>query len=573
MIPPDDDPSSRDLDRRRFLAFVSALGAGAALPAAAATADGGITDRSIAEAERLAGLSFTPQERQLMHKGLEEQLEAYEELRRLEIANSVPPAARFFPFEAEPAVETERSGFGAGGGPAEAPPDPEDLAFLPAVALGRLVKAGKLKSVDLTALYLERLRRFDPVLQAVVTLTEGRAMEKAEAADREIAAGVDRGPLHGVPWGAKDLLAARGYPTTWGSAAFKTQVFDEDATVVARLESAGAVLVAKLSMGELAMGDVWFGGTTKNPWKVDQGSSGSSAGSASATAAGLVGFAVGTETLGSIVSPSTRCGVTGLRPTFGRVSRHGAMALTWSMDKIGPLCRSAEDCAAVFAAIHGPDGKDGTVVDRPFVWEPRLEVGKLRVGYVRALFEKEPEKGQEEWHAFDLAALDVLRGLGVTLVPIELPDLPYDALRVILTAESAAAFDDLTRSGRDDLLVRQTENAWPNFFRLGQTIPAVAYLQASRARTLAIRAMEKTLHGFDAYLAPTFGGSNLLLANLTGHPAVVMPNGFRQDGTPTSLTITGQLYGEARLLALAMAYQKATDFHLRRPKVALPAAG
>lgn len=576
MTSPGDLPAlPAGFDRRRFLAFASALGAGAALPEALLAEGKGITDRSIVEAERLSGLSFTAEERKLMKKGLEEQLEAYEALRQVPIANSVPPALRFAPYEAasvEPPPAPAKSPFPEGpSGLTAAPADSEDLAFLPAVTLGRMIKEGKITSVALTRLYLERLRRSDPALQAVVTYTESLAMHLAEVADREIGNdGVDRGPLQGVPWGAKDLLAVRDYPTTWGSNVFKEQQFAENATVVDRLSANGAVLVAKLSLGELAMGDVWYGGTTKNPWKLDQGSSGSSAGPAAATTAGLVGFSLGSETLGSIVSPSTRCGATGLRPTFGRVSRHGAMALSWSMDKLGPICRTAEDCAAVFAAIHGPDGKDGTVVHRPFAWDPALDVRRLKVGYVKEAFEKEPAEGQEEWHGHDLAALDVLRHFGVELVPITLPDLPWNALRVILSAETAAAFDELTRSNRDDGLVRQTEQSWPNYFRLGQTVPAVSYLQANRIRTLAIREMEKTLTGFDAYLAPTFGASNLLLTNLTGHPAVVLPNGFRKDGTPTSLTITGKLYGEGGILALAHAYQGATDFHRRRPKVALP---
>jgi Asp-tRNA(Asn)/Glu-tRNA(Gln) amidotransferase A subunit family amidase len=417
-------------------------------------------------------------------------------------------------------------------------------------------------------MYLGRLRRLDPVLHAVITYTEERALEQAERADREIAAGRYRGPLHGIPWGAKDLLAVRGYPTTWGSPIFKEQVFDEDATVVERLEKAGAVLVAKLSLGELARGDVWFGGMTRNPWNLEQGSSGSSAGSAAATVAGGVAFGIGSETLGSIVSPSTRNGATGLRPTFGRVSRHGAMTLCWSLDKLGPLARSAEDCALVFEAIHGPDGKDATVVDRPFVWNPGLDVKKLRVGYARSLFEQKPAEGQEEWHDLDLAALEALRGLGVELRPIELPkELPIDALRVILTAEAAAAFDELTRSGQDDRMVQQTENAWPNSFRQGQTVPAVAYIQANRVRTLLMREMDRLFADLDACVVPTFAGSGILLTNLTGHPAVVVPDGFRKDGTPTSLTFLGRLYGEAEALALARAFQEATGFHLRHPEL------
>jgi Asp-tRNA(Asn)/Glu-tRNA(Gln) amidotransferase A subunit family amidase len=401
-------------------------------------------------------------------------------------------------------------------------------------------------------------------------------MEQARRADRELARGVWRGPLHGVPWGAKDLLAVSGYPTTWGAAPFKEQNIDEDATVVRRLDEAGAVLVAKLSLGALAWGDVWFGEKTRNPWNTEQGSSGSSAGPGSATAAGLVGFAIGSETWGSIVSPSTRCGVSGLRPTFGRVSRHGAMALSWSMDKLGPMCRGVEDCALVFSAIQGGDGLDPTAIDRPFVWDADLDVRSLRVGYLKSVFERELEFGDDdteedraaarEWLSLDMQALDMIRSLGVELIPMELPDLPVSALSFILSAEAGAAFDELTRSGRDDELVRQIEDAWPNVFRQARAIPAVEYIQANRVRTLVMREMEVALEGIDCWVAPSFGGSNLLLTNLTGHPAVVLPDGFRSDGTPVSITFNGRLFGESEILALARAYQEATGFHHRHPK-------
>jgi Asp-tRNA(Asn)/Glu-tRNA(Gln) amidotransferase A subunit family amidase len=572
------------LDRRRFVALCGTLGVGAAaapelLAAAPPDRPGKITRKDLTVVEDLTGLHFKDPQRDLMLKGLEDQKQAYVDLRKVVLDNSVPPALRFDPAPPEivPGTPTpdagERRPFraSAAGTPPEVPANLEDLAFLPVIQLGRLVQSGKVRSVDLTRMYIARLRRLDPVLHAVITYTEERALERAEAADREIAAGRVRGPLHGIPWGAKDLLSVRGYPTTWGSVPYKDQTLPEDATVVERLDRAGAVLVAKLAVGELAWGDVWFGGMTRNPWKPEQGSSGSSAGSASTTAAGAVGFALGTETLGSIVSPGTRCGATGLRPTFGRVSRHGAMALAWSMDKIGAICRSVEDCAAVFDAIHGADGKDETAVDRPFAWNPDLDVKRLKVGYVKALFDAKPEKDREEAHAFDLAVLDALRGLGVALQPIDLPELPdsaIGALRIILTAEGAAAFDELTRSGRDDLMVRhKEENAWPNVFRQGRTIPAVEYIQANRVRTLLMREMAKRMTAVDAYVAPSFGGDNLLITNLTGHPAVVLPNGFRKDGTPTSITFTGRLYGEAELLALARAYQDATSFHLKHPKL------
>lgn len=558
-----DNPTG--LDRRRFLALLSAAAAAPGALAAQEKKKGTVTAEMLNEAGKLTGLEFTGPERELMLNGLDGQLEAYKKIREFHLDNSVAPAVRFDPVPAGMELNGE-SGFRLGSIPVPNA-SAEELPFLAVTQLGKLLRAGKVTSVGLTKLYLERLRKLDPILHAVITYTEERAMEQAERADRELASGKDRGPLHGIPWGAKDLLAAKGYRTTWGSVPFKDQVIDQDATVVERLEAAGAVLVAKLTLGELAWGDVWFAAMTRNPWNPEQGSSGSSAGSSAATAAGAVGFAIGSETLGSIVSPSTRTGCTGLRPTFGRVSRHGAMALSWSMDKLGPICRSVEDCAAVLQAIHGPDGRDLTVVDAPFRWDPDLDVKRLRVGYLKSLFEEKPEEDGKEWHDLDLAALEDLRKLGIELKPVELPKLPIDPLRVILTAEAAAAFDELTRSGKDDLLVRQIENAWPNTFRQGQTIPAVAYLQANRIRTLAMQEMARLFQDIDVYVSPTYGGDNLLLTNLTGHPCVVLPNGFRKDGTPTSITFLSNLFQEGNALALAKAYQDATGWHLKRPKL------
>ena len=436
----------------------------------------------------------------------------------------------------------------------------EDLAFFPVTELAELLRTRRITSVDLTNLYLRRLKAYGPGLHCVITLTEDLALEQARRADDEIAEGLYRGPLHGVPWGAKDLLAVAGYPTTWGSRVYEDQVIDVDASVVTRLEEAGAVLVAKLSMGALAMGDVWFGGRTRNPWNPERGSSGSSAGSAAATAAGLVGFAIGTETLGSIVSPSTRCGVTGLRPTFGRVSRSGAMALSWSMDKIGPICRTVEDCALVLEAIRGPDGEDPTVVDAPFNWDPEADLGAIRVGYLKSAFEDDARTRK-----FDLAVLEVLKGLGVPLIPFELPEMKADDLGFILDAEAAAAFDDVTRSGRDRLMVSQGPGAWPNIFRRSRFIPAVEYIQANRARTLLMEAMARKMEAVDVFVTPSFGGGVLLVTNLTGHPAVVVPDGFDDRGNPVSISFIGSLYGEADALRVAKAYQDATDFHLRHP--------
>ena len=522
-----------------------------------------ITPEMIAQGEKLAGLTFTQSERELMREGLDKNRGSYEKRRTVQVENGVPMALYFDPWLPGMTFETERKPFKMSDVPApEVPSNLEDLAFYPVTHLSQLIRSRQVSSVALTEMYLERLKRYDPVLRCVVTLTEELAMTQARQADEEIAAGGYRGPLHGIPWGAKDLLATRGIRTTWGAMPYKDQVLDVDATVVERLTEAGAVLVAKLATGALAWGDVWFDGQTKNPWNTEEGSSGSSAGPGSATAAGLVGFAIGTETWGSIVSPSTSCGVTGLRPTFGRVSRCGAMALSWSMDKIGPMCRSVEDCALVFNAIYGPDGKDMTVVDLPFNWDSDLKLADLRIGYVKSVFEEERED-----KANDDQVLDVLGGLGVDLMPIELPDYPVEALSFLLEAEAATAFDELTRTDQDDLLVRQVKDAWPNVFRRAHLIPAVEYIQANRIRTLVMQAMAELMNGIDVYVAPSFGGNNLLLTNLTGHPAVVVPNGFTEKGTPTSITFTGRLYDEATVLAVAKAYQDVTDFHLQHPSI------
>jgi len=568
-------------DRRRFTAFFAAFGlAGTSMPRllwAQIEEQGAVSLDALKGAEQLSGLDFTDGERELMLKGLEDLRRDYEALRNVPIDNSVPPALQFQPvlpgmaLPSWPLVSrTSRPRL------TRRPGDDAELAFLPVSELANLVRTRAVTSEELTVLYLDRLRTFDPQLHCVITLTEERAIEQARRADRELAEGIWRGPLHGIPWGAKDLLAVRGYPTTWGAKPFEKQVIDEDATVVRKLDDAGAVLVAKLSLGALAWGDVWYGEKTRNPWNTEQGSSGSSAGPGSATAAGLVGFSIGSETWGSIVSPSTRCGATGLRPTFGRVSRHGAMALSWSMDKLGPICRSVEDCALVFGAIQGADGLDLSAVERPFVWDAEFNVNQLRVGYLASAFDRELEFGDEaseedktrarEWKAADLQTLGVLRSMGIELVAIELPDLPVSALSFILSAEAGAAFDDLTRSGQDDLLVRQIEDAWPNVFRQARTIPAVEYIQANRVRTLVMREMERILEGVDCWMAPSFGGDNLLLTNLTGHPAVVVPNGFATDGTPTSVTFNGRLFGESELLALARAYQEVSGFHSKHPR-------
>jgi Asp-tRNA(Asn)/Glu-tRNA(Gln) amidotransferase A subunit family amidase len=546
------------------MGYLASLGLGStALPTAlwALSQGGKITKDMLANAEAIAGLEFTDAERELMLEGLNSNLEAYEKLRAVGIPNEVPPAVRFDPvLPGRPATvvsrerrRTRRS--------VTRPTNLEEVAFWSLTDMAELLRTRQVTAAELATMYLDRLKRFGPRLECVITLTEDLAMRQARRADAELARGLVRGPLHGIPWGAKDLLAEDEYRTTWGAKPYEEQTIIHDATVVRRLDEAGAVLIAKLTLGALAWGDVWFGGKTRNPWNLEQGSSGSSAGSASATVAGLVGFSIGSETLGSIVSPATRCGATGLRPTFGRVSRYGAMALSWTMDKLGPICRSVEDCALVFEAIHGADGKDPTARDLPFDWDARLPVTSLRIGYYQSAFEAERE-GPD----FDTPALGVLRKLGVELLPVELPtDVPVDALRFILSAEAAAAFDDLTRSNRDDLMVRQVEQAWPNVFRQSRLIPAVEYIQANRVRTMLMGRMDAVMDGIDVFITPSYGGSVLLTTNLTGHPAVTVPNGFRTDGTPVSISFIGRLFGEAELLAVAKAYQDATGFHRRQP--------
>ncbi|HSG81602.1 MAG TPA: amidase, partial [Gemmatimonadota bacterium] len=469
-----------DLNRRRFLAYFSSVGLGSTLLPGALWArlqdqeEPRITSEMLVDAEQVAGLEFSDEERELMLRGLNGRLRSYEQLREVDLPNGVPPALYFDPVPPGrnvifAATTSRRSQVTID----RVPSDLEEVAFWPVTHLARLIETRAVTSTQLTRMYLGRLKRYGPKLECVISLTEDLALQQAARADQEIAAGRYRGPLHGIPWGAKDLLAVRGYRTTWGAKPYEDQVIDEDATVVRRLEEAGAVLIAKLTLGALAMGDVWYGGTTKNPWNYEEGSSGSSAGSAASVAAGLVGFAIGTETLGSIVSPCTRCGATGLRPTFGRVSRAGAMALSWSMDKIGPICRSVEDCAIVLEAIQGPDEQDLAAVDYPFNWDAEFDIKRLRIGYVQSAFEREREE-QQEWKRFDESTLAALRSLGIDLVPIELPDhLPVGAMRIILNAEAAAAFDELTRSGRDDLLTRQDRGAWPNSFRQSRFIPAV----------------------------------------------------------------------------------------------------
>jgi len=612
------------LDRRRFLATCSGMGLGATLfPGALyvlAQETGKVNKDMIEQAAAIADVAIAPEYRDAMLNALNQRVAGYEAIYKLHIDNSVAPALDFNPTLPSMKFSAAKLPMRMSAAPAVAargvPKNIEDVCFATVRELSELIHTRKVSSAALAEMYLGRLKRLDPKLLCVITLTEERAKNSAKQADADLVKGRDRGPLHGLPWGAKDLLAVKGYPTTWGAGGFEHQALDYDATVVQRLDKAGAVLIAKLTLGALAQGDRWFGGMTRNPWNLEQGSSGSSAGPSSATAAGCVAFSIGSETLGSISSPSTRCGCTGLRPTFGRVPRTGAMALSWSMDKLGPICRAAEDCALVLNAIYGPDGGDRTVRNAAFNWNAQLDWRKLRIGYLKDDFEGRPpqppaaaapEKPESEMtdeekkrreearqrqemfrarseydRRFDKAALEKFAAMGVKMTPMKLPELPWQAISPLLQAEAAAAFDELTRSGRDKLLTEQAPGDWPNTFRAARFIPAVEYIQANRARMLGIEAMAKIFDQFDVIVAPT-NSSQLVITNLTGHPSLILPNGFRGDdapafttqgggnyggpGTPVSLTFLGQLYGEAKLLAFARAYQEATGFHKKHPSL------
>ena len=570
------------LNRRRFIAYFSSIGLGATLMPGALLAQAQdaqvITLGMVDEAARIAGLTLPPDAEKRIADNLSRKgslLANYQALRDQKLGNDTPPAFVFNPLLPGMKLPPDRKTFKWSKPEAAKPKTDEDLAFLPLTHLARLIEKRVIKSLDLTKLYLERLKKYDPILHCVVTLTEELALKQAAQADAEIAGGKYRGPLHGIPWGAKDLLAVKGYKTTFGASPYKDQVIDVDSTVFTRLSEAGAVLVAKLALGALAQGDRWFGGQTKSPWdpaNPTSGSSGSSAGPASTTAAGLVGFSIGTETRGSIMSPASRCGVTGLRPTFGRVSRYGAMALCWTMDKIGPICRTAEDCALVLKAINGPDGKDNHVLPAPFDWDATRDVRKLRVGYIKTDYEgdipddpKNPDRvqRQREIRKFNLEALAVFKAMGVNLIPIELPKVSSGDMDFILTTEAAAAFDELIRGDKLDLMSAEPErSAWVGSFRLHRFVPAVEYIQANRARYRLMQEFAKVFDKIDLFI-----GSSLGVTNMTGHPEISLPSGFDSKGQPVSLRFTGRLFGEEDMLLLARAFQGKTGHHLKRPKL------
>jgi len=537
-----------------------------------------ITKDMLHVAEKLMGIEFTDAQEAMAVGGVNRNLDSYETVRKIDVPLDTEPAIAFHPTRARKDLYTAKTKFRFGKVDLPAFKSVDELAFATVPQLAELIRTRKITSTELTKMYLARLKRFGPKLLCIVTLTEELALKQAAAADAEIKRGKYRGPLHGIPWGAKDLFATKGIKTTWGAEPYRDQVIDYDSTVVERLDAAGAVLVAKLSMGALAQGPRWFGGVTRNPWVPDdaqQGSSGSSAGPASATAAGLVGFSIGTETLGSIISPSSVCGCAGLRPTYGRVSRFGAMGLSWTMDKIGPICRGVEDCAAALSAIYGPDGKDITVGDAPFNWNPDANISGLIICYLKAEFEgaggppnsnEQQRQQQGQRRAAYKAAIEALEKAGAKLTPIELPRFSTASLRFILSAEAAAAFDDITRDGRVNQLSGQNQGDWPNSFRTSRFIPAVEYIRAQRARTLLMHEMEKLMSQWDVFVSPAPGSASLLVTNLTGHPAICVPCGFVND-RPIAIMFTGGVYDEVAPLRVALAFERATKWHTMHPKM------
>lgn len=515
-----------------------------------------ITKKDISAAAKLFDLSFTEKEIDTMYAGVKENLIGYRQMHKYTIDNSVQMSmaqnpvlpGMIFPAKQEKIKwSTEKISM---------PSNINELAFYSISQLAYLIKTKQISSVALTQFFIDRIKKYGDTLACVISITDSIALDQAKKADEEISAGKYKGLLHGIPYGLKDLFAVKSTKTTWGAAPYKNQRIEEDAYVYTKLKEAGAVLVAKFTLGALAMGDYWYGGRTKNPWNLNSGSSGSSAGSASATVAGLVPFAIGTETWGSIISPSSTCGATGLRPTFGRISRTGAMALSWSLDKIGPICRSAEDAAIVFSAIHGTDGLDASAVNKPFNYNPSLDIKKMRIGYAKNYFDRITDTARLE-----LKVLQTFKDMGVELIPIVFPDsgvYNFNIMDIVISAESAAAFDEFTRNNVDDEMTRQTPYDWPNSFRVSRLMTGVEYVNANRHRYTLMQKINEAMQQIDVLICPTRGsGNQSAITNLTGQPAVCVPIGFdKRSGLPQSITFLGNIYGEAAILLAAKRYQE-----------------
>jgi Asp-tRNA(Asn)/Glu-tRNA(Gln) amidotransferase A subunit family amidase len=548
------------LTRKEFVTslLIAAVSTGAAASSLKLAQGQKLTLDDLKSVERLAGIEFSDAERQRILQDVQSAERGYEAVRAEPISYTTEPSTVFTPLGGGSIPGSRVQAKASQARKMRKGLSNEDIAFLPLPELANLVRTRQISSVELTEIYLDRLKAYGDKLLCVVTLTSDLAMSRAKAADREIASGHYRGPLHGIPYGIKDLFATKGIATTWGADPYSDQVPDFDATVVEKLDRAGAVLVAKLSMGALAQGDVWFRGTTKNPWNPKQGSSGSSAGPASATAAGLVGFSIGTETLGSIVSPSIRCRVTGLRPTYGRISRYGGMALSYTMDKAGPICRRAEDTALVLAAICGSDPRDASAVDRTFDYPQKLNYAKLKVGFLVRKDNADDLKSMA-----DDVGVKTMRELGMNVVPVWFSPL-NNALIQILDVESASAFDEFTRGEK----IHELKNSsWPETFRAARYVPAVEYLQAQRARTLLMRRFEQEFGELDLFMAMG-GGYTLAHTNLTGHPQIVIPWGGDQ-GNSRARSLVGRLYREDVLISVAKAIQDKLPFAQERPDLSL----
>jgi Asp-tRNA(Asn)/Glu-tRNA(Gln) amidotransferase A subunit family amidase len=522
-----------------------------------------ITVTDIQSAEKIISIHFTEAKEDSLAGQVKDRAKEYDKMHRYSLANSIPmtmaenPVLPYMNFNKKQLPVKFDIPAGV-----DVPANKNDLAFYSIPQLASLIKNKKISSVELAKFFIDRLKNYGDTLQCVISLTEDIAMKEAAEADEEIAGGRYRGLLHGIPYGLKDLFAVKGTNTTWGAEPYKNQVIDNNSYVYTKLKEAGAVLVAKLTLGALAMADYWFGGRTKNPWNMLEGSSGSSAGSAAATVAGLVPFAIGTETYGSIIAPSTVCGGTGLRPTFGSVSRSGAMTLCWSLDKAGPICRSAEDAAIVFYYLHGTDGLDAAAVNMPFNYTGKADLAKMKIAYARNYFGKKDTLGNED------AVLDVFRKAGAKLIPVDFPDsgiYNFDIIGIVIGSESAAAFDGFTRTGLDDKMTRQGKGEWPNYFRAARFIPAVEYINANRHRYQLMQKVNDVIEKYDVIICPTWVGNQAATTNLTGHPAISMPTGFNKENTPTSITLVGKLYDEATILAIAKAYQDATQWNKMHP--------
>ncbi len=542
-----------------------------------------ITLDTIAAAERLMGVDYSPAERQQMLDNLEGQITSALLRRAVPLANAVPMALRFDPRLPGFSMPHGADRLTLSAVAAPLPAGDEDIAFAPVTHLSAWIKSGVLTSRRLTQIYLDRIAALGPKLECFAAVSADLALAEAEAADALTRAGVNLGPLHGIPYGVKDLFDTKGIVTGWGAEPYRDRVPDMDATIVTKLRAAGAVLLGKTTVGALAYNDIWYGGVTRNPWNLNEGSSGSSAGSASATAAALCAFAIGTETLGSITSPSQRCGTTGLRPTFGRVSRAGAMALCNSLDKVGPICRTVEDTAIVLAALNGADVKDRSSIAAPFVFDGTADYRGLRVGYLAAAF-------GEGATAVDHAALAAVRALGVEVVEVCLPDLPYGALMNTLFAEAAASFEDLTLSNLDDTLTWQDAAAWPNAMRKARFLSAVDHVQLDRLRYLVMHALDGLFTQSDVLIGPFMTGPMLIASNFTGHPCLHLRAGFEDLGTrspaslasgklttgeadaagrtftvPQGISLWGRLFDEGPILTLGLALESALAVADRRP--------